>query len=582
MRRLAPGLLLCALLFWGAEPRAFSAPPPPADEWTGSEACAACHKEIYERWRATTHALSVRPWAPEVAAKEFDGEVFTARGISQRIGPGPSMEVEGPGGGMARFPVESVVGLRRVQMFLTTLPRGHVQVLPVFLEVPSRKWFDYADFIFGMPRGFVIEPDSPNSWYHYARNFNSRCGECHMSGYEVGYEADAAEYRTRWKEPNVGCEACHGAGGEHAAMWRRLERGTDPIVNPSRLSIEQANEVCAYCHSEREEIATGYRPGDDLWSFVDINGLEDVKHAYPDGRAKELLHNFVPILESRCGPMTCTKCHDPHGRGRPGDLHRPLDDDRMCTQCHGRIGADPVAHSHHKVDDTGGRCVNCHMPPLRIEGGHGWIRDHTISIPSLVNTRFGSMNACRGCHLDKEPNWERESFSQWYPLAEERNHRVALAATISAGRAGDPKAAEPLRKMLEDANAVYRAGAAWMLSQYDVDLRPQLEDSHPMVRRAALKGVAKLHPEALEPLVDDPNEVIRHAAAALLAEKYEYVRPRPDLREKLIAVLTRYAEMRPDYARNHFAIGALHQLAGRKEEAERHYARYRRLNPFAK
>ena len=47
----------------------------------------------------------------------------------------------------------------------------------------------------------------------------------------------------------------------------------------------------------------------------DVAGLEDEWHVHPDGRAKELFHNFLPIMESKCGPLSCTHCHDAHGRG---------------------------------------------------------------------------------------------------------------------------------------------------------------------------------------------------------------------------------------------------------------------------
>ncbi|MGH7163312.1 MAG: HEAT repeat domain-containing protein [Planctomycetota bacterium] len=581
MRRFAAASL--AALAW------FVAPAPgreeadqPRGEWLGSASCAECHPEIFERWKATTHARSIRPFSPEVVARPFQGEIFAARGSSQRVGPGPSMEVEGPGGGARRFPVDWVIGVRRVQMFTTRMEGGRIQVLPVFLEVPARKWFDYADFIFGGPSKLEIPPDSPNSWYHLARNFNSRCGECHMTGYEVGYDPDRGTYDTRWREINTSCESCHGPGAAHAAKWRRKDKGRDdPILNPARLSVERANQVCGYCHSERAEVMPGFRPGQDLHAFVDVNGLEDGKHLHPDGRARELIHNLVPAMESRCGPISCTKCHDPHGRGAFGDLHRPSQDDATCTKCHEGIGKDLEAHTHHAAASDGSRCVNCHMPPLVIEGGHGRVRDHTISIPSPENTdRHGTPNACRACHLDKEPGWEQEPFQLWYPGAEGRNHRVRVATAVAGGRAGDLRSREPLLDLLKDPNPVYRAGAAWMLSRYEVDLRPQLQDPHPMVRRAAIRGVGARHPEALEALLDDPSHVLRRAAAGELAERYEHVRARPELRDRLVGILQEFASRRPDDARAHFAIGALHALAGRTDASRRSYLRYLTLIPW--
>ena len=140
--------------------------------FVGSAACATCHPDLHGRWTESAHALSIREFSAEVVAKPFDGEIYTSRDIDHRLGPGPVMQCEGPGGEMAKFKVERVIGVRRVQMFTTTMENGRIQVLPVFLEVPNKRWFDYTDFIFGKPADFVIEPDSPDSWYTFARNFN--------------------------------------------------------------------------------------------------------------------------------------------------------------------------------------------------------------------------------------------------------------------------------------------------------------------------------------------------------------------------------------------------------------------------
>jgi len=555
----------------------------PEGEWLGSDGCAACHGDEHARWAKTNHALTIRPFSPAVVPKELSGGVWWSRGIRHTIGPGGSMEVEGPGGTLQRFPVEWVIGLRRVQMFTTTFDRGRIQVLPVFLQVPRRQWIDYLSFSAqGIPKDFVVPPDSPNSWYAHSRNFNSRCGECHMTRYEVGYDADAAAYATTWSERVVGCESCHGPGAAHARHWMRRDEGPDPMLHPGLLPVDRANQSCAYCHAEREEVATGFRPGDDLFSFVDVLGLEDAKHLHPDGRARELIHNFVPILESRCGPIRCTECHDPHGRGAPGDLRRPLDDDATCLSCHEKFRGAIEAHTHHPAASAGSRCVACHMPPLPIEGGHGQVRDHTISIPSPRNRREHAVpDACFGCHLGEEPGWDRARFDEWYPGAEARNHRNALADTVALGRAGDPRAREALLALLEGPNPVYRAGATWMLKRYGVDLSAQLADPHPMVRRAAIDAAGRAQPEFLVPLLDDPNPVLRRAAVGALArnQHLEFLRGR-GLVDRLLAVLAPFAAMRPDDAWIHATTGWLEEASGRAQAAARAYRRYLALRPW--
>ncbi|MFQ5843397.1 MAG: cytochrome c3 family protein, partial [Planctomycetota bacterium] len=536
------GALVLALVLSGGEAGSGEEDPVPPGAWAGSRSCASCHPKLYAKWIATGHARGYRAFREDAPARPFNGEVFESRGIAHVLGPGGVMEAEGPGGEVARFDVQAVIGVRRVQMFTTELDRGRIQVLPVFVEVPERRWFDYADFIFGGPRHFAIPPDSPNSWYGPARNFNSRCGECHLTGYDVGYDADRGRYASSWQEAAIGCEACHGPSAGHVRRWKRLEEGPDPIVNPARLTIARSNQICGYCHSERVEVATGWRPGDDLFAFTDVHGLEDHKHLYPDGRARELIHNLVPILESRCGPLSCTRCHDPHGSGAPGDVYYPEDIDRSCRRCHQEIAHDIVGHTHHPAPSAGASCVACHMQRLIIEGGHGKTYDHTISIPSPRNTdELGVPNACRSCHLAEEPGWDREQLERLWPGAEGRNHRVRLADVVARGRAGEPEAKEPLLELLRDPNPVYRAGATWLLGPYGVDLRPQLRDPDPMVRRAAVAGVARSAPEALEERLDDASHAVRRAAALALALRPSRLRERPALRRRLTALLERYA-----------------------------------------
>ena len=547
--------------------------------FVGSDACAACHPDLHARWVRGGHSLSIRPFSEEIVAKPFEGEIFTARDLENRVGPGASMTCEGPGGDDQTFVVDRVIGIRRIQMFTTNMPGGRIQVLPVMLEVPKKRWFDYTDFIFGGPSDFVVEPDSPNSWYTFARNFNSRCVRCHATDFEIGYDADKGTYETHWKELAIGCESCHGPGAQHIETWRTLERAPETIVNPARLSIERSNMVCAQCHAESFMVVPGYRPGDDLYAFMDPAGLEDKKHLMPDGRARELIHNHVPILESRCGPISCSQCHDPHGSRHAGDMRRALSDDKTCTQCHAEIGASITEHTHHKAESAGSRCVNCHMPRLVIEGGHGATFDHTISIPSIENTkRLGLPNACRSCHLLEDPAWEYAPFSKWYPEADKNNHRVALARTIAGGRAKKPEARERLEALRKDPNAIYRAGAVRLLAGYRADVTGALDDPSPLVRRAAIEGVKLTDPKRLEALLDAPNAVLRYRAALALAERE--ARRRPELRERVIKVLNAFLLQRNDIDATHYALATLHDAAGVTGKAIAAYERYLRINPW--
>ncbi|MEM8882966.1 MAG: cytochrome c3 family protein [Planctomycetota bacterium] len=578
------GILVGAAVTAGAlAPRDAPAPEPEAiiEEqplprgFAGSDACQSCHPDIHAEWSKSAHKLSIRPFSDEIVAKPFDGEIFTARDIDHRLGPGAWMECEGPGGEMQKFPVTDVIGVRRIQMFLTPMEKGRIQVLPVFIEVPAKRWFDYTDFIFGKPPNFEIPPDSPDSWYTFARNFNSRCVMCHATDFDIGYDADTGEYNTTWKELTTGCESCHGPGEGHIVFHEEQRTGDDPIVNAATLDARTADMTCGACHAEGEHVHLGFRPGDDLFAFVDPAGLENERHLHPDGRARELIHDLAPTWMSKCGPMTCTTCHDPHGRGHTGLLRKDVLDDTLCTSCH----QDTPPHTNHAPESAGSRCVNCHMPRMLIEGGHGRVYDHTISIPSPKNTReFGLPNACTDCHLLEEPFWAEESFEKWYPGAEEKNIRRRLAKVIEPGRRGVPDARDGLLELAKHENEFFRAGAVRLLAPYDVDHGVYLADESVLVRRASFDGLKRTDPDKLVPFLDHTNHVLRYRAALALAEK-RALRDE-ELRTKVIAVLEGFSTIRSDQVATHFALGRLYEAAGDRNRAMRAYERYIRINPW--
>jgi predicted CXXCH cytochrome family protein len=333
-------------------------------------------------------------------------------------------------------------------------------------------------------------------------------------------------------------------------------------------------------------VRPGFKPGDDLFAFNEVNALEDAVRSKPDGRANGLFHNLILVMEAKCGELSCMECHDPHGGGIPGDLYRELEWDGLCTKCHGDLMADIEAHTFHRGDSPGSRCVNCHLAPVVIETGRGTVRDHTISTPSPQNTRkYGLPNACVECHLAEPPGWVEEWFERWWPGAEERNHRTRLCDALFAARNDRPGAKALLEPWAHDPNPVYRAAAVWELGGSGLDLRPWLRDEHALVQRGAIDGVAKTHPEALVPMLNHPNAVLRGAAAEALATKrvrapFDWMRDRPALREKVLVVLEEMARLRPDRSSMHYLAGVMHELSGRAEPARRSYERYLRLNPY--
>jgi Flp pilus assembly protein TadD len=232
----------------------------------------------------------------------------------------------------------------------------------------------------------------------------------------------------------------------------------------------------------------------------------------------------------------------------------------LCLGCHGpgatnTPAINPVAHSHHKVfgydtngvlqnidlttykssavKETGGECVNCHMPQTPYMARH-WRHDHGFTIPDpLLTKQFGIPNACERCHADKGTDWNLQFVEQWYGTNMNRPYRQR-AQIIARAKQGDAAAREPLTHMLAtDENPYWRAVAANMLQrwigepQINTALSAQLQDTNPLVRQMVVQSLGPLaeggQPEIVSLLqknLSDPSrnvrvEAARHIAATL-------------------------------------------------------------------
>ena len=90
---------------------------------------------------------------------------------------------------------------------------------------------------------------------------------------------------------------------------------------------------------------------------------------------------------------------------------------------------DAPKHHFHKVGSTGASCVECHMPES-IYMSIDRRRDHSIRVPRPdLSQKFGSPNACTGCHLDEEKKHQSEHYQSW--LAQSKDGNSTLKKRLS-------------------------------------------------------------------------------------------------------------------------------------------------------
>jgi predicted CXXCH cytochrome family protein len=359
--------------------------------YVGSQSCAKCHQQIYQRWKKTPMANVVRDPAtyPEAVLGDFSDAPFS------------------------RNQIALVYGNLWKQNYFTKVGDLYYP-LPNKWAIAQRKWMPY-----------LVKDDWWTPYFppdNMQRPTATLCDGCHSVNYNVENHTV-----TEW---NVGCERCHGPGSEHVA---HPTRGN--ILNPARMDYVAANDACIQCHSQGRPLATplagkvydwpvGYNVGLNLQNFwrLESHPLGSSGFYYfPDGTAHKNRmqgNDFVQSVMYRRG-ITCFNCHDVHGTGNYAQLRKPAQ--QICLDCHGPLSpngprtATLEQHTHHKAGTAGSYCVDCHMPQIETESAPGaFVHAHTFRfISPEVTDKYNIPNPCNSCHKDKSTAWARDAMRHW-------------------------------------------------------------------------------------------------------------------------------------------------------------------------
>ena len=349
-----------------------------AATYTGSQACQTCHPAIYARWSKTRMANVVRDphKNPSIIVGDFSK-------------PNPLVTFK-------PSEVDFVYGDKWKQRYFYKKGNDYF-VYPVQWDITNKVWRAYHPAK-GTDWWTAVYPEDQAQ-----RPTGPLCDGCHSVNYNV-----TSHEVTEW---NVGCEKCHGPGGDHVK-----KPAVGNIVNPRRLDLTRANDVCMQCHTQGKPLKNplegryydwpvGYTPGDRLantWQLEEHKLGETTFTHFPDGTSHKNRmqgNDFVQSVMYTHG-VTCFACHDVHGTENNADTIRPAS--ATCTTCHSSL--DATAHSHHAAGSSGAECTGCHMPKIEQTIADVNIRAHTF--------KFAPGN-CNVCHKDKTAAWTKENLGKW-------------------------------------------------------------------------------------------------------------------------------------------------------------------------
>jgi predicted CXXCH cytochrome family protein len=515
-------------------------------DYLGSTVCAECHQAVFEAWQGSHHQLAMQNVDDGPVLGDFDNaslrhfedrsDFLTDDGI-------PVIETPDAHGDPAIFPVTHVFGIEPLQQYLVEFPGGRYQIPAVAWDARSKQ--DGGQRWFHLYPDDPLPPGDPLHWTGPLQNWNSQCAECHSTGLEKNFNAEANTYDTQWQEISVGCEACHGRGSQHVA-WARdpdgagrrygRNQGLELTLGSARswvmnvatgiaerqpaLARQSQPEACARCHARRAATTDDYLYGRPLLDTHRLALIEPNLY-FPDGQILDEVYVYGSFLQSAMyqAGVECADCHDPHS------AKLKVEGDAVCAQCH--LPTRFASTDHHRHEPAQVACVDCHMRERNYMVVDGR-RDHSFRVPRPdLSDALESPNACSDCHSDQSAGWASARVAEWYPQGRhtQAHYGTALHAAWTGAQDGPARAAVVATDTTQP--AIVRASALLSLrGQVTVEsayraILDGAKDAEAIVRFAAMQALTGLPADAVVPvassLLSDRVRGVRIEAARIAA-----------------------------------------------------------------
>ena len=482
----------------------------PDGDFLGDNNCKECHQQEFEDWQGSHHDNAMQVADSLTVLADFSNKIFTSQGVTSHFFKKDSefyVNTEGPDGDYHDYKIVYTFGITPLQQYIVQFPKGHYQCLRTAWDSVKNIWFDlYPDFK-------VVHSE----WLHWSRgglNWNNMCADCHSTNVRKNYDQETHSYNTKYAIINVNCEACHGPGKQHVEDVKRLGEDYAPTGTMQMTLNTTPKELvdqCARCHMRREQFSEVFNFEGTMLDHYFPQLIEQPIY-YADGQILDEDYVYGSFVQSKMykNNIACNNCHNSHS------LKLRFDGNTLCAQCHIKENYDTPKHHFHKTDTEAALCINCHMPG-RYYMGNDFRRDHSFRVPRPdLSLKYGTPNACSGCHKDKDDEWAWREFKNQYGEVDS----LHFSDKLTPGVLGQPHADIGLMELINDTTQVdmARASAVKALSNYNAEnfineYLSWLNDESPLVRAATLDVLSNInntdYVNSILPLLKDSKRSVR-------------------------------------------------------------------------
>ena len=325
--------------------------------FVGAASCAPCHPAEFRSQQSSRHSRTLRrradleslPW-PDRVIPDADNPRVVHR--FSRVGDGVEA-VTTVDGSAFRAVVEYALGANHQgRSFLGREGNGRVRELRVSQYPHAPEWGRTMEHP-------AIPPDEPG---YLGRPLTAeaarKCLGCHATNFRAAREPDG---RPEGRDHGIGCERCHGPGGNHIpAITAHFPEPA--IARPRLASAAQVVALCGECHRAPNKTT----PADAGFVRYQASGLV-------------LTRCYTESAEA----LSCVTCHNPHKDAETSASFY----EAKCLACHASSGSpapnQPAGSSRTGLPcrvDPRNDCLACHMPRVKDAVPRTVFTDHWIRV----------------------------------------------------------------------------------------------------------------------------------------------------------------------------------------------------------